>query len=471
VQFRASKIIYFFSNLELPKKMTFTASLESSSSASKPNCSGAITSKHSSPSRAVATDFFVFVDNSNVYLGAQHMDGKMNHAVRIDIDRLVKQIEQERFCVVRHVCGSNEQQPVWAKWRTNKYDVHIAQQKAGKEEGVDASLHSVIYSTITRQDIPMSKRSQSVIVFVTGDGNTPSAYMSSFPQIARTAVGLGWRVEVQSWQASLSREWTKLHEEFPLDVEIKPLDPHRHNITFLSSSSSSKHHTHTPTPPPSPPQSIKHPMIMHHDRAAPGLLDMLGQNASSYQQLQPPASLGGYVSAPQLRIAQQSSTYPQETQVKLCHPQQQQPPYQPQQHRVYQPPHHHQPLLQHQPLSQQQQQLDSIASQLQMLQMQHQIELLTRKLNDQLCQTQQHTSSSSQQIPTLPASSYLTPSSLSTPSSLPFSSLPKHTSLPQQVPLASTMPSLFTNPAHPGTQQYPPFGLARAHIDTNLRFN
>ena len=145
MQFRAYKIIYFFSNLTLPKKMRFTAILESSSSASKPNCSGAITSKHSSPSRAVATDFFVFVDNSNVYLGAQHMDGKMNHAVRLDIDRLVKQIEQERFCVVRHVCGSNEKQPVWAKWRTNKYDVHIAQQKAGKEEGVDASLHSVIY--------------------------------------------------------------------------------------------------------------------------------------------------------------------------------------------------------------------------------------------------------------------------------------------------------------------------------------
>jgi hypothetical protein len=180
----------------------------------------------------------VFMDNSNIYGGAQGAARSIEPhipwpAVRVYIRNLARLIEGNRAALTRELAGSvppgNDELWKYAKQLHYRTDLlRRVESDDGKllEQGVDELLHLKIANAILDHD-PKHR-----LVLVTGDGKL-SSFGTSFPLQAERALKEGWTVEVWSWIAALSSQWKRIKDKHGSKVIIRELDPFYFSITFV----------------------------------------------------------------------------------------------------------------------------------------------------------------------------------------------------------------------------------------------
>ena len=180
----------------------------------------------------------VFMDNSNIYGGAQKAAGRHEahvpwQAVRLYTRNLVALVESTRKVQTRVLAGSvppgNDE--LWRYAKDLGYNTDLLRRVEADdgrmlEQGVDELLHLKIANAVLDHD-PKHR-----LVLLTGDGKT-STFGTSFPQQAERAIREGWTVEVWSWPDALSSHWRRLATKYPGKVDIHDLDPYYYSITFV----------------------------------------------------------------------------------------------------------------------------------------------------------------------------------------------------------------------------------------------
>lgn len=75
-----------------------------------------------------------------------------------------------------------------------------------REQGVDELLQLKLHQAIADvDDVPEN----ATIVLATGDGNVGQFNEEGFLGCVRTALKKGWKVELYSWEGSLSKAWVR----------------------------------------------------------------------------------------------------------------------------------------------------------------------------------------------------------------------------------------------------------------------
>lgn len=201
-----------------------------------------------SPSREIcgngasAEVVHVVVDNSNVFLGAQHVGSRRDPRVRVRVEALAAFLERGRPVQTRVVCGSRPPSTavVWSRWERSRYVVRLGLRDRGKEVFVDDALHAelgrILNSALLCSDVDPSA---TTIVMVTGDGNKNGG-RNNFPDCLAACATLGFRVEIVSWRRSLSRALQRLCDHPSGRVRVIYLDDVRERVTFVAK---------TPLPP------------------------------------------------------------------------------------------------------------------------------------------------------------------------------------------------------------------------------
>jgi hypothetical protein len=181
----------------------------------------------------------IFVDNSNIYGGAQRAaetlePGAVWLSVRVYHRNFFKLIEGDNVST-RILTGSvppgNE--ALWQTARDYGYDTDLlrrVEQDDGRlvEQAVDEMLHLKIANALLDHDPPQT------LVIASGDGHV-SKWGTSFPAQAERALKRGWNVEVWSWDAQLTDKYNRLCRAYPGRVIVKKLDPYYKSTTFLKS--------------------------------------------------------------------------------------------------------------------------------------------------------------------------------------------------------------------------------------------
>ena len=157
----------------------------------------------------------VFVDNSNVFHGAQRAAAQYEPsapwpAVRVHYRTLFSLIEDGHTPRSRVLAGSVPpgNDDLWKHARTAGYDTNLLKKiekddgKVG-EQGVDELLHLKIANVLLDHEPPQS------LILVTGDAKV-SDYGTSFLAQAERALRRGWDVHVWSWKKQLSPKFSKL---------------------------------------------------------------------------------------------------------------------------------------------------------------------------------------------------------------------------------------------------------------------
>ena len=184
----------------------------------------------------------VFIDNSNIFGGAQNAAAKYEphipwQAVRVYFKNLVKLVEEERKVGTRELAGSvppgNEM--LWKYARSMGYNTDLlrrveADEGRLKEQGVDEMLHLKIANAL------LDNETTDRLVLVTGDGKK-SDYDTSFPGMAERALRLGWKVEVWSWSNALSNKWKRLLKDRAGEISLHDLDSFYFSVTFVKAGS------------------------------------------------------------------------------------------------------------------------------------------------------------------------------------------------------------------------------------------
>jgi hypothetical protein len=165
------------------------------------------------PSEAVVRhNVHIFVDHSNVSIGASRVTGKA-----LDVQQLVHGVEQRRTAKERVVVGSHESERTGAEWRKLGYTV-IADQRRGKERFVDDTLHAQLMRTAGKTFEP-----GRVLILVTGDGNNNEG-RTTFPECVLAALQNDWHVELFSWRSALSQIYVELAEQHASHFSIHYLE-------------------------------------------------------------------------------------------------------------------------------------------------------------------------------------------------------------------------------------------------------
>ena len=174
----------------------------------------------------------VFVDNSNIYGGAQRARETLEPqalwmSVRVYYRNFFNLIEGGDVAT-RVLAGSvppgNE--PLWQAARDLGYNTDLlkrVERDDGRlgEQAVDEVLH-------------LDHEPPQVLVIASGDG-LDSEYATSFPGQAERALKRGWTVEVWSWAAQLTGKYDALCLAYRGRIIVKVLDPYYKSITFLQS--------------------------------------------------------------------------------------------------------------------------------------------------------------------------------------------------------------------------------------------
>eukprot|EP00730_Choanoeca_flexa_P005238 TRINITY_DN11913_c0_g1_i1.p1 TRINITY_DN11913_c0_g1~~TRINITY_DN11913_c0_g1_i1.p1 ORF type:complete len:652 (+),score=160.16 TRINITY_DN11913_c0_g1_i1:1247-3202(+) len=171
---------------------------------------------------------FVFIDNSNIFIGAQ-LDGNVRDlAVRVNIRTLCEVVEGGLPCHYRAVTGTAPSSSrIWHEWENNQYRVFLS----GRQGGSDDALHHTIAEQLRQHaDKPQ------ILVLATGDGNETERF-GSFPQLAEEALQAGWDVRVWSWEQSISGKFRDLMARYADQITISFLDPFKQSITFKAGQS------------------------------------------------------------------------------------------------------------------------------------------------------------------------------------------------------------------------------------------
>jgi hypothetical protein len=171
---------------------------------------------------------FVFIDNSNIFIGAQ-LDGNVRDlAVRVNIRALCEVVEGGLPCHYRAVTGTAPASSrIWHEWENNQYRVFLS----GRQGGSDDALHHTI-----AEQLRHNASQPQILVLATGDGNETERF-GSFPQLAEEALQAGWDVRVWSWEQSISGKFRDLMARYADQIHISFLDPFKQTITFKAGQS------------------------------------------------------------------------------------------------------------------------------------------------------------------------------------------------------------------------------------------
>ena len=181
----------------------------------------------------------VFVDNSNIFGGAQRAantlePGTVWLAVRVYHRNLFHLIERDGDVATRVFAGSvppgNE--ALWGYARDHGYDTDLlrrVERDDGRlvEQAVDEMLHLKIANAVLDHEPPQT------LVIASGDGRE-SEWGTSFPGQAERALKRGWSVEVWSWEEQLTGRYRGLDHVYPGQVTVQALDPFYRSITFIN---------------------------------------------------------------------------------------------------------------------------------------------------------------------------------------------------------------------------------------------
>lgn len=227
----------------LPRDMDLSASVEEAA-ALRP------TSAHDQDHQ----DVFVFIDNSNVFHGAQVLpDGSVDRSVRVSIKELIRWLELGRWVHTRVVAGSMRTEKIVQEWQ--KYDYKPLTTSHDRDAHIDELLHSQIVRLVsTPGQMPGS------IVLVTGDSDT---HGRSLVECVIMSLDAGWNVELCSWAKCLHTSYAQLAASgrYTGRLLLRLLDEKRSRLTFAATplpgapSASSSIHTkapHTGAPPLNP---------------------------------------------------------------------------------------------------------------------------------------------------------------------------------------------------------------------------
>lgn len=188
------------------------------------------------PPTAPAPSIHVFVDNSNIFGGAQRAAKRIEPtvpwpAIRVYYRNLFSIIEGGRRTTTRVMGGSvppgNED--LWKHAQAGGYSTDLLsriQDASGRllEQAVDEVLH-------LQMALVLLDHAPGTLVLVTGDGAV-SDYRTSFTGVAQRALRLGWAVEVWSWKSQLSPAFSRLPTP-PGSLSIIELEPYYKSITFV----------------------------------------------------------------------------------------------------------------------------------------------------------------------------------------------------------------------------------------------
>jgi hypothetical protein len=161
----------------------------------------------------------VFVDNSNIFIGAQHAGGIPDPSVRISPRAIARLLRPNGSAVV---VGSKPPSTngIWQQWHAAGFRVKVcARDETGHEDTIDDFLHAQIFDALLD---PQNDPSASTLVLVTGDGNGNGGW-ATFPKVVRRAAEQRWQVECWSWRHSRSNQFRQLAQELCGRVVLRDL--------------------------------------------------------------------------------------------------------------------------------------------------------------------------------------------------------------------------------------------------------
>ncbi|CAM4929548.1 unnamed protein product [Rotaria socialis] len=185
-------------------------------------------------------EFCIFIDNSNVLIGAESIYNKntglteKDPAIRVNVKKLAKVLEDDKLGTdikSRTVGGSIQPKNagVWKEWESCGYKCIVGERsESGLEVFMDNMLHALIHDALLGSN---DTRTKKVLVLVTGDGNANYG-QTNFGNVIERVLKKAWSVELWSWENSLSSTFLRIQRFFPTQMTIKYLDPHRRYITF-----------------------------------------------------------------------------------------------------------------------------------------------------------------------------------------------------------------------------------------------
>ncbi|UJR06932.1 hypothetical protein I4U23_011221 [Adineta vaga] len=175
----------------------------------------------------IPTDYYIIVDNSNVFIGAQTIydketkSYKINPAIRVNNAKLANELERGKVKIdikTRLVGGSEPPKTprVWEEWESCGYTCKIGERSiTGKESHLDDMLHAQIFHKLLGyNETAITNRGRTLVL------------------VTETVLTRGWNVELWSWKQSLSSTFFEIQKVFPNQMNIKYLDSYRDEITF-----------------------------------------------------------------------------------------------------------------------------------------------------------------------------------------------------------------------------------------------
>jgi hypothetical protein len=209
---------------------------------------------------------YIYVDNSNIFGGAQLMDdGTKDTTVRVNIRKLIRLVEHDQgrqlFIVRRFVAGSfpPANSRVWEIYRTDGYEVMYENSDKTEESYVDHALHASILTSVAKHKKSMTTPGN--LILLTGDANSNSSlHHENFTKTLERIADSGdrWHVHVWAWRSSTAARYRDLSRDAAFEgrIHLHALDDYRDEITFREGVPSA--------PPPVPTAMMRMP-----DRAGP----------------------------------------------------------------------------------------------------------------------------------------------------------------------------------------------------------
>ncbi|MFQ1650271.1 NYN domain-containing protein [Aeromonas veronii] len=183
-------------------------------------------------------DSHIFIDNSNIFGGAQRAAVTLEAeafwiAVRIYYKNFFQLLEKDSNPITKVLAGSVPpgNDVLWDHARKYGYNTDLLKRiehDDGRlvEQGVDEIAHLKIANVLLDYDPPQT------LILVTGDGNN-SEFGTSFTKQAERALKRGWDVNIWSWKSQLSGKFAKLSSISPGKLTIRELDEFYKSITFV----------------------------------------------------------------------------------------------------------------------------------------------------------------------------------------------------------------------------------------------
>lgn len=179
----------------------------------------------------------VFVDNSNVFGGAQRTADRLEPgipwpAVRVYYRNLYRLLEGGREVLTRVMAGSVPpgNDDLWEYSRQAGYDADLLYKVTAKgrvqEQGVDELLH------LKMANATLDFAAPEMMIVATGDG-AMSHYGTSFLGQIDRALQRGWDIEIWSWEDGCSKRLKEFALANKTRVALNILDSYYPRITFI----------------------------------------------------------------------------------------------------------------------------------------------------------------------------------------------------------------------------------------------